>query len=470
MRRIAALAIIGWLVSACGSSGSSVFDSLTTAPAVTTSPTGSPETSTSGPETTTEPASSTTAIAADLGRLAVWQILQRWDGDREMGSFEATVCNLGQAPAPGLEAVLSANGIEVRIALPEVPARGCVDAYDPTSTFETFAARLGDTVAVRAAVIRDGTEVDALEAAVTVDLLSPEPTPEVLEAYNWCLEHETEHGYCVPLAARTAFDDPHEVMKQGGRFVVVVPAAYEPLAAVTLADMAICIPNLEAYLGIPMSPHTTPLVWRFAESRDEFWFGAGAGIIHLEPASAHFFERALNGEYFQHSWETVFQGFCSEAHETTHIMMDELKGLPNWLNEGLAVHMSNRRRTNWYWTDPSFRCSDSGYYDINSFTGEETFVPYAALEPEPVPEGVPFGNYYVTGACFWEFFEETYGHEAFLQVMDILAGTRELPGGPWQGCPTFLELVTPVIGEDISALTRERFGFGSAYASCYIGG
>ena len=79
------------------------------------------------------------------------------------------------------------------------------------------------------------------------------------------------------------------------------------------------------------------------------------------------------------------------------------------------------------------------------------------------------GPYYVTGACFWEYFESAFGHDAFLSLMDALEATREGPGDPFQGCPKFLDLIAPIIGEDISPLTQERFGFGPDYARCRLG-
>ena len=211
-------------------------------------------------------------------------------------------------------------------------------------------------------------------------------------------------------------------------------------------------------------------MWRFAESAELYWFRAGSGISEIQLASSRFYEGVLSGQFPQHSWESVFGGFCSEAHETTHVILDELMGLPSWLDEGLAIYLSDRGRTDWYVAEPSHRCEASGCVDINRFTGEETFVPYVDLGPGEVAEGTDMGMYYVTGACFWDYFESTFGHEAFLQVMDALEQTREVTGGPWQGCPRFLDLVGPIVGEDISPLTQERFGFGPECSVCKIEG
>jgi len=463
MRRAVTFVALSLLLASCGGGEGSRFTVPPTT-AGTSTPAG--VTTTSGPGTTA--ATSTTAPAGGA-EVVVWQILQRWDGALPLGSFEATVCNLGPQPAMGLEAVLTANGFEVRVTLPEVPARGCVDAYDPASTFAGFGVEAGQTVTVRAAVLAGGAEVASREEAVAVDLRSPEPTPEVLEAYTWCMENnEPVHGNCVPLSARTAFAEPHEVMKQAGRYTVITPAEWEPLASMTVADMAICLPRLEEYLGIPLPRLSTPLVWHYSESTGYTWFGAAEGIQQITPAAADFYEGVLSGQFTQHSWESIFRGLCSEAHETTHILTNEFQGMPRWLNEGLAVYMGNAERTNWY-SRSYYRCEETGYVDINYLNLEETFVPYVALGIDPLVADTA-GPYYATGACFWTYFESTFGHEALLAVMDALEQTREVPGGPFQGCPKFLDLVTPVIGEDISALTQERFGFGRDYARCSLGG
>lgn len=108
-----------------------------------------------------------------------------------------------------------------------------------------------------------------------MEVLSPEPTPEILEAYRWCRESNTpEHGNCVPLVP-VAFAAPHEVVKHHDRCLVV----------------------------------------------------------------------------------------------------DYVRGLPNWLNEGLAVYMSHRDRSKWYVESEMRRCREAGYVDINEFTGGEAFVP-----------------------------------------------------------------------------------------------
>ena len=459
MRRSAAFVVLSVLLAACGGGEGSVF---TAPPTTAGTSTSAGATTTSGPGTTAATSPTPPAGGAEV---VVWQILQRWDGALPLGSFEATVCNLGQVPAGGLEAVLAANGVEARVTLPEVPARGCVDAYDPASTFETFGVTEGQTVTVRAAVSGVGAEVAFREEAITVGRLSAAPTPELLAA---CAGREPV-AYCVPGNAVAVFAEPHEVMKQRERYAAVVPADWEPLAAMAVADMTICLPRLEGYLGMLLPGNNTPLMWRFAESADLYWFRSGNGITEIQLASTRFYEGVLSGQFAQHSWEWAFAGLCAEAHETTHVILDDLMGLPHWLDEGLATYLTDRGRTNWYVDSPTYRCEASGYVDINPFTGEETLVPYVALEPDP-PPGISFSDYYVTGACFWEYFESTFGHDLLLDVMDTLEQTREVPGGPFPGCPRFLDLVAPIIGEGISALTQERFGFGPSYARCTLGG
>ena len=167
---------------------------------------------------------------------------------------------------------------------------------------------------------------------MAVDLLSAAPSPELLADYHWCMgSNGPVHGNCVALNARAAFADPHEVAKQGGRYVVILPAGWEPLAAMTVADMAICLPRIEEYLGIALPGYASPLVWRYSESNGYSWFGAGAGIQQITPAAQDFYQGVLDGQFTQHSWESIFRGLCSEAHEPTHVTVDSAMGLPHWL-------------------------------------------------------------------------------------------------------------------------------------------
>ncbi|MFH1329735.1 MAG: hypothetical protein ABIJ48_03635 [Actinomycetota bacterium] len=391
--------------------------------------------------TATTVSAETTTTTVTPAEPAARQVLQRWNGARPMGSFEVMACNLGQSPSVGPEAVIAADGVETRAALPEVPPRGCVDAFDPESPFATFGVGPGQTVTARAAVLRDGVEAYALEQSVTVSLLSPELAPEALEAYDWWMESNTpELGTCVPLVS-VAFADPHEGMKQHDRYTVVTPATGEPLAAPVLADMAICVPKLETSLGILLPAPAAPLVRRLPSRRavPAALLGAGLGGSLLRGPRNHPCDggrRAGTAGLARRGLDDLHAppGSGQLVRRRAHLPLRRI---------GVLRHQRVHRRGN-----------------LRVLRG-----------PRARPAaGGQYGTCCATGACFWTYFESTYGHEAFRRVRDALEATREAPGDPWVGCPTCLDRGTPVIDEGISALTRERAGFGPEPSVCKIEG
>ncbi len=82
--------------------------------------------------------------------------------------------------------------------------------------------------------------------------------------------------------------------------------------------------------------------------------------------------------------------------------------------------------------------------------------------------GVPitFGNtrYYDTSACFWDYIESTFGHQAFQQVIQSMDRYTQQRGNTCM--PLLTEIINPTLGTDISPITKARFGFDTTNSSC----
>lgn len=457
MRRRAVVVVVTLFVAACSDPGPMFAE--TSAPSTTTV---APATTASSEAVVTTAGNSSVATAPNL---AVYQVLVRIDGALPVGTLDATICNLGNAPAPAFEVVIGANGREVRVAAEAgLPARDCTDAFDSAVTFDDFGISAGDVVQVTVDIVGVGDAEQSnvrSEFTMTVDRTTPGPDdPADLAIYQACLV-EFAHRDCIYPLGVTPVAEPHEILKMRDGWAAVVPIEYEPLAAQTVATLDICFAALEGYLGIPFPEEFQPLPWRFGLG-DSF-FGASFTGITLN-SDAEYLRRAVDGDLPQFLWSHTLDGKCQEAHETTHVMVAETP-IPGWLNEGLAVFDSHSDRTNWYYPTQSYRCEADGYVDINEFMGTEVLLPYADLEGGFAIEGRERGDYYVTGACFWEWFEGTYGHDAVQRVIAALAERRAIDGR-WEDeafCLDFVPLVQSIVGEDISSVTEERFGFGRDY-------
>jgi NAD+ synthase len=252
---------------------------------------------------------------------------------------------------------------------------------------------------------------------------------------------------------------PHEVKKQAGNFIAIMPASYEALANHRLVDDEVCANALENYLGISMPQ---PVVGRGVISDYSGGYaGSQGGIYTSGPTST--FDTFLDN--LPDSWRYALNGQCVNAHEMTHLFLGDVP-MPTWLNEGLATITQTTARTNYY-NNLDIECRESGWYGRDYF-GTVQEVPYQNLMV--YDSSVPGIYYYYTGMCFWDAVESTYGSQAVQQIIQATVAYRS---PVYNGCtPETLstyfiqDIVNPVLGVDISSMTQAKFGFGPTYTGC----
>jgi len=395
--------------------------------------------------------------------LVVRQALVRFDGLTGLATFEVTVCNIGTVEAGPFEVVISANGVDAHVAYPSALASlFCVGVYDVNTTLEGYGVSSPGNVFVTVRVLpSDAGEAESnnvLESYVQVDKLDTHPPSNDLALYQDCLTRD-EHRNCSQYISKDPVANPHEVKKQAGNFIVIVPAAYEALANYQLIDNQICAAALESYLGISMPQ---PVVERGVISDYSGGYaGSQGGIFTSGQAST--FDLFLTN--LPDSWRYALNGQCANAHELTHLFLGDVP-MPGWLNEGLATITQTTARTNYY-NDLNIDCRDAGWYGMD-FYGTVQEVPYQNLMVYDT--NVPGIYYYYTGMCFWDYIESTYGAQAVQQIVQATVAYRD---PVYNGCtPETLstyfiqDIVNPVLGTDISLVTQARFGFGPTYMGC----
>jgi hypothetical protein len=408
----------------------------------------------------TQPGGLTPSSGVDL---VVKQALVRFDGMTGLATFEATVCNIGAVEAGPFEVVISANGVDTHVAYPSTLASFfCVGVYDANTTLASYGVYSPGNVFVTMRVLPgDAGEAEAnnvLESYVQVDKLDTHPPSNDLALYQDCLTRD-EHRNCSQSIPRDPVANPHEIKKQAGNYMVIVPAAYEALANYQLIDNQICATALESYLGISIPQ---PVVERGVISDYSGGYaGSQGGIFTSGPAST--FDLYLSN--LADSWRYALNGQCVNAHELTHLFLGDVP-MPSWLNEGLATIAQTTARTNYY-NDLNIECREAGWYGTDYY-GTLQEVPYQNLMVYDT--NVPGIYYYYTGMCFWDYIESTYGTQA---VQHIIQATVAYRDPVYNGCtPETLstyfiqDIVNPVLGTDISPVTQARWGFGPTYTGC----
>ncbi len=410
------------------------------------------------------PAAATSQSPAQTNTdLAVWQILLRYDGALLQGTLEATICNIGSSPSQPFEVVITANGVSRQIAAQEgLAPQKCAAVFDQQASFETFGITQLQSVSVKVEVFSihsdDPPSNNLLEQDVDIPVLIPRSDPNQVAEYQEC-RNEFEHWECIDLLyGEPAAVDPLEVKKQWGDYAAIVPYEYEAIAALALADLRLCTEDLEAYLGIPLP--VEPIYEHFALSEEiSTNYASAVHIVLIARQNSPYFSDLAAGAHVFINWENVFTGKCSQAHELAHVFVANTH-IPGWLNEGLATYMAQPGRVEWF-SEAAYRCEETGWTDLSPY-GSQEFTPYVPLDEKGEDLVDEVGNYYITGACFWDYFETTYGKEAFQQVVQLMALTDLT-----EECPPFLPtFVQPIIGQDISDVTFERFGFDNEFSMC----
>lgn len=402
--------------------------------------------------------------------LTVWQTLLRYDGAQPEGTFEMTVCNTGAGTASPFEGEINVNGIAARMVYSEkLQPSECADLFDPASTFSTFGVNQPGSIQVLASISpEDSNDPQGNNTfSTSMSVLHLSPAVDNLTDYKNCRSTQG-HEFCWAHAPSTPMgENPHEVLKEGHNIGVIVPQEFEPLAALHITDLTTCRPYISEYLGIDY-PTSIPYTMRLMVAPESMHAASLVGIELISPGDM--LQGILSGHQQLFNWNYSLNGQCSEAHEITHLFVMDTP-IPGWLNEGLATYIDSSKTIQAV-HDEALRCTDTGIVRINSEGGEEV-EPYIDLT-SPLEQAVDFNDqygvpitfartrFYDTGACFWDYVERTYGHQAFQQVIQALDARRS---GEW--CVPFLsDIVNPALGTDISAEIETMFGFHAQKSVC----
>ncbi|PJF22772.1 MAG: hypothetical protein CUN56_04325 [Phototrophicales bacterium] len=324
-------------------------------------------------------------------------IILRYDGTHELGTFAVVVCNHAIIPARDFEINLEANDTTITI-VGERLNQGCMHFFDAESSFDVFGLQDGQTVTVTA-TLQDQT----LQQDIVVDTLSHQGERSNPDMYEACMQSGS-HADCYHLMFDTP--TPDEIKVQSGSYFVITPIDHERLAAFYLFDLLQCSQNISEYFAVD----APPVIMRRLIISDGY-SGSYAAVDDITTLNTDAGFRSM-GANLPNWWNQINNGGCGDPHETTHIFVSETV-LPGWLNEGLATFMEDTSRTNHHSPIP-VRCLFDENKFATEYAGEVTFTNLMNDQFDPT---VPSIYYYFSAACFWVYLEDQYGQETIQQIV-----------------------------------------------------
>ncbi|MFH1636969.1 MAG: hypothetical protein ABIB71_00925 [Candidatus Woesearchaeota archaeon] len=272
------------------------------------------------------------------------------------------------------------------------------------------------------------------------------------EMYNYCLDEGFNDRFCK-LKACPKNPLSGEARLKRGSFAVVYPSGFAPLAGKLIEVNIESQANISSFLGIEPG---SDMITRFILLEDaEYGDRPGTTIVgndSVQPISGsiEYFEDLQNG-YLRCGIDQE----CMNDHEMTHMIVARTP-IPTWLNEGLAMFVE--QRIGFAAITTPIMCTSTGWY-YKSYYGQErgpdTEEPYVNLSSVERGSEEESGAY-KTAYCFWDYMENTYGHDSVVRVLQRLESFRASPGR----YSFFGRIARPVIGSSIEGVALSRFGIG----------
>ena len=289
----------------------------------------------------------------------------------------------------------------------------------------------------------------APEETKEVPEIKEEPEKEPAKTTPYCgnniCDNSEDRETCVPDCMYTPMED-EDVISEDNVIIIYNKKLGEEWPKLELKDALNCISILRDKFKIDLSEpaKTKLLILDKLVGNDERAYSSASpfGIInfwHSIPANIDYFREKIEEEKI-----------CLNFHEITHVFVSKTP-IPGWANEGLATYAE--KEFNKYGAE--VECRENGWYG-SGYYGGTIEQPYSDLSKPPGQNGEPGIYWYYTGYCFWVFIQERYGDSAMIEIL------QELKKNEDNYSLDFLkDIVNKVLNEDITEITKERFGVPS---------
>lgn len=396
--------------------------------------------------------------AAQTEDYEILDVVLRYDGQQELGTLAAVVCNNKPTLLREFEVSITANDVTVTVAVERLPSRNCAHYFDAESTFATFGITAPQTITAEVRMLDASREL-----TVNIDHMHTLGPRSVKDRYSEC-RRTNPHSECIASIVDTPAADPHEVKLQKDQFFIISPVEHEVLVSSYLYDLVHCAANVGAYLGIDVPDWVTR---RLLNSDGFSGSSAGGNVIMTSGTNETF---TLHRANLMDWWRHLRAGGCLDPHEMTHVLLGDTP-LPYWFNEGLATFMEDDSRSQ-YRFPMTAECLLAENSFVSNYYGSPEVLPYMNLMNENYDPTVPGIYYYWTGACLWVYLEQTYGADVIPKVVQELVKYQDRV---YNGCAInpprpevyfIRDILTPILGEDITPTLHEMFGINELYTGC----
>lgn len=260
---------------------------------------------------------------------------------------------------------------------------------------------------------------------------------------NIC-ENSEDRDSC-PLDCRYVPKADEDVISEANVMIIYSKKLGEEWPKLELKDALNCISVLRDKFKIDLSePAKTKLLILdiLVEDGERGSWASTYGIKNIRNSPMK------NMDYFRKKIEE--EKICLNLHEMTHVFVSKTP-IPLWANEGLATYAERE-------FNPSvekIECREDGWYG-SGYYGGTIEQPYSDLSKPRGQDEEPGIYWYYTGYCFWSFIQERYGDSAMIEIL------QELKRNESNYALDFLrDIVNKVLNEDITEITKERFGVPS---------
>lgn len=200
---------------------------------------------------------------------------------------------------------------------------------------------------------------------------------------------------------------------------VLVPEGYEAYGQKMVTDLSYCSDLVPKFIGI--SSYWGEIGTKVYISKDGSSLGSqGNGWLFYKRCQEcididlkDVKENTLGGFLFKSSPE-----YCANTHEFVHYVVD-FTIIPDWANEGIAEYT---QKTTQAGSKDDIECQENGWVGFDNWGDDivKKFFPYSDLSEEIGPEFGAGNKWYITGLCFWEFFDNKFGEEKRKEAFQLL--------------------------------------------------
>lgn len=283
------------------------------------------------------------------------------------------------------------------------------------------------------------------------------------DAYNWCLKDSNFKNVLVQAYCGMACPDektPDEVRNSVGIFKGFYKnntRLYQDLGQYLTDSINFCYVKVKNFLEFDV-PYSSVYIKSVYSPNSGLSVHRNVIVAGVNNSS----DNSYLSSFIIDGKEQMKNNICptnfAQPHELTHIFFAGTilaAGSANepitWLNEGVADYTQK----NLINKNDQFKyiCGANGWKIDTS--AETSYENLASTDDNYINSHQ--SGFYATGACFWDYIFQNFGEIKLKAILSKIDSLRYVAGTYY----LFKDIITPILGTDISSVTNQRFGINS---------